>query len=156
LSNNSIIISPRATLATMVWAVMMLLLGGVLVYAGMRDANSTITIIGVVIAVCSIPLFLRYKQTSVDSQQGTWTRKEGGLFGSKTTSGSLSEIIKISVRQGVDTKGHKCWEVTLVPEQGKNIPWHFYSYLGEAGMNKSIAQLEAAIGVPVDRFQSRE
>jgi hypothetical protein len=100
--------------------------------------------------VVGVVWFCRYEQTVVDTTNRTWSRTTGGLFGKKSKTGSLDEIVAIDVRQGVDSKGYAFWEVLLDRAAGESVPWHLYTYLGKSGMERDVARLEKSLGVPVE------
>lgn len=77
-------------------------------------------------------------------------RKEGGLFGSSADQGAIEDVTKIGVRTGLDLKNHKFWDVTVGFKDGREIQWHYFTYLGHDRMQKDVAELESIFGMKAE------
>lgn len=144
--SREILAGPSVQFGTMMWGAVIAGFGVILIVSSLQEKNKLYALGGGVLMAASIPVFLLRKQTVIDPAASVWVRKSG-ILGMQCESGSLAEVAQLSVRQGLDSKGHKYWAVNLVDQTGKEIPWHLYTYLGEHGMNQDVTRLETALGL---------
>ena len=148
--------SPRGGIGDVMPAIVAFVFAGTLVVASQRENNVWYLVGGIAVAVVGIILAFQYEQTVVDLTDRKWIRTSGGLFGKKSKDGPLDELASVGIQEGVDSKGHKTWKVTLNRKVGRYIEWHRYTYLGEKGMRSDVARLEAALGLPIMATFARE
>jgi hypothetical protein len=150
MRNAGTFASPPLNREALLWGSLAILFGCILIYAGWREQNNIYIAIGAIVAVCGIPFFFQYKRATIDLGTRTLIRKEGGLFGRRSEQGGIDDVTKLAVRTGLDLKNHKFWDVTFEFKDGREIQWHYFTYLGRERMEKDVAELESILGMKAE------